>query len=86
MGSIYGDDLKEYMLKNFHIGFAMGTSVVDIASLGIPSIIVDLNAAIFGSSIRWFHEGSHGDVGVISGIYPKMKMNNQDIFREMMEV
>ena len=30
--------------------------------------------------------GSHGDVGVISGIYPKMKMNNQDIFREMMEV
>lgn len=86
MGSIYGDDLKEYMLKNFQIGFAMGTSVIDIASLGIPAIIVDPNAAIFGSSIRWFHDGSHGDVGAISGIYPKKKMNNKDIFREMMEV
>ena len=58
MGSIFGDDLKEYMLKNFQIGFAMGTSVIDIASLGIPAIIVDSNAAIFGSSIRWFHDGS----------------------------
>lgn len=38
---LFGNKLNDFLTKNSHIVFTMGTSLLDAASLGIPTIIID---------------------------------------------
>lgn len=65
VGIIRKEELDRYMFETFDINFAMGTSVIESAKLGIPTVKVDTSyIPIDGDYVfRWFHEIDGFDVG-----------------------
>lgn len=65
VGSVKKEELDRYMCETFHINFAMGTSVIESAKLGIPTVKLDTSyVPVKGDYLfRWFHETSNFDVG-----------------------
>lgn len=39
-GKLEGDALTKYVIRNLHVGFAMGTSALEFAARGIPTVLV----------------------------------------------
>lgn len=50
-------ELDSYMLENFDVAFAMGTSALDAAKLGIPTLLMDLSYKPVPADYRfeWLH-------------------------------
>ncbi len=65
VGSIKKEDLDRYMMENFDINFAMGTSVIESAKLNIPTVKLDTSYVPVSDDyiFRWFHETKDYDVG-----------------------
>lgn len=64
-GTISFDKIHEYLLLNVDILFAMGTSVVDGAAIGVPSAIVQLSTKKFNDNAYfWLHETKEYCVGI----------------------
>ena len=65
VGSVKKEDLDRYMMENFDINFAMGTSVIESAKLGIPTVKCDFSYVPISDDyvFRWFHETKDYDVG-----------------------
>ncbi|MEG0229551.1 MAG: hypothetical protein RR640_03000, partial [Oscillospiraceae bacterium] len=58
LGEKHGDDLKKLIEKQ-NIGFAMGTSALDIAASGIPTILLDFSyTEIEDNKYRWIFESN----------------------------
>ena len=56
--NLYGEELDNYLLKNSDIHIAMGTSALEGAKLGIPTILIDLSEKEFPPyyKYRWLYE------------------------------
>lgn len=65
VGSVRKEELDRYMMENFDINFAMGTSVIESAKLGIPTVKCDISYLPVSDDyvFRWFHETKDYDVG-----------------------
>lgn len=65
VGSVKKEELDRYMMENFDINFAMGTSVIESAKLGIPTVKCDFSYVPVSDDyvFRWFHETKDYDVG-----------------------
>lgn len=65
VGSVKKQELDRYMMENFDINFAMGTSVIESAKLGIPTVKCDFSYVPVCDDyvFRWFHETTDYDVG-----------------------
>lgn len=65
VGSVKKEELDRYMMENFDINFAMGTSVIESAKLGIPTVKCDTSYVPVSDDyvFRWFHETRNYDVG-----------------------
>ena len=64
-GNVKKELLDRYMMENFDINFAMGTSVIESAKLGIPTVKLDTSYHPVGDDyiFHWFHETKDYDVG-----------------------
>jgi hypothetical protein len=62
---ISGKELEEILIKNVELGFSMGLSALEIAKLGIPTILADFSMTEFPQSYKyqWLHETSQGCLG-----------------------
>lgn len=65
VGSVKKEELDRYMMENFDINFAMGTSVIESAKLGIPTVKLDTSYVPVSDDyvFHWFHETEDYDVG-----------------------
>lgn len=65
VGSLPKDALDNYLLDNIDINFAMGTSVIESAKLGIPSVKLDFSTGDIPKTYvpEWFHDSKGFDVG-----------------------
>lgn len=65
LGSMAKEDLDQYLLDNIDINFAMGTSVIESAKLGIPSVKLDASNGEIPNTYRftWFHNAEGYDIG-----------------------
>lgn len=60
------DELNKYLMESsIDVGFGMGTSVLDFAKHGIPSIVVDYSSRIFPTNYKyiWLHKTSNYNLG-----------------------
>lgn len=65
LGTLIGDELKQYMITNGDILFGMGTSVLEGAECHIPSVIVQLSSVPFyDDSFFWFYKTTEYCVGI----------------------
>ena len=65
-----GAELNNYLLHRCRLGFAMGTSALEFAALGIPVVAVDPSKKIVDCGkmrLRWLHEVEHYDLGNFVG-------------------
>lgn len=63
LGEKHGDDLTE-LIMNQNIGFAMGTSALDIAAKGIPTVLLDFSyTELENNKYRWIFESSDAVTG-----------------------
>lgn len=64
-------EIDDFLLKNIDIMFAMGTSALEAAKLGIPTVLVDATATqkkISGDYVfRYIHERTGYDLGHVIG-------------------
>ncbi len=86
--TIQGDKLKKELI-NSDIGFAMGTSALEIAALGIPTILLDATYSVVPVSYtyRWLYEAKDYNLGYMMESYPISKFTNRkslkNIFQEL---
>ena len=76
--------LDNYLLENIDLVFAMGTSALESAKLGIPTILVDpFNKKVwFNYKFKWLHESKNYDLGSFITDNPnENKMNVSDIIQ-----
>ncbi len=64
LGSLNPDDLDNYLLENTDVLTGMGTSALEGAKLGIPTILLDISYyPVKGDYIfRWLHESKNFDL------------------------
>ncbi len=64
-GSIPSAQLESFMEENFDITFSMGTSALESAALGIPSVLLDYSfVPIQGKyHFKWLFDSIPGDIG-----------------------
>lgn len=63
LGTVDKAELNDY-IKNMDIGFAMGTSALDIASLKIPTVLLDFTYIdLIHYKYRWIFEAENFDLG-----------------------
>jgi len=62
---ITGDNLREFLLKNSDLHFAMGTSVLEGSILGIPSVLLDAAYTSYPDEYkyRWIFENENFSLG-----------------------
>lgn len=65
-GRLEGDSLTEYMLSNLHVGFAMGTSALEFAVRGIPTVLTPIGLSSANRQqdriYRWLFDSHEFDV------------------------
>jgi len=85
VGSLIGEALEEYLRRNVDVMFAMGTSNLESARLGIPSVLVDaaFNPLPAGYRYRWLFESSGYSLGRI--VSPRALPPNPYTFADLME-
>jgi hypothetical protein len=68
-GSLPKTELDKYLLSNIDINASMGTSVLESAKYGIPSIVLDYSYQPINEryKFRWLHKSKHFDVGHMIG-------------------
>jgi hypothetical protein len=49
----YGKELEELLYENADIHFAMGTSAIDSAKMGIPTVLLDYSANVFPEDYKY---------------------------------
>ncbi|MDH0718590.1 glycosyltransferase [Acinetobacter junii] len=63
LGTLNREDLERH-IKYMDIGFAMGTSAIDIASFKVPTILLDFSySKVIDYKYRWFFEAENFDLG-----------------------
>ncbi|MCH7296577.1 glycosyltransferase [Acinetobacter higginsii] len=63
LGTLNSSEL-EHCIKSMDIGFAMGTSAIDIASFKVPTILLDFSySQVLDYKYRWFFEAENFDLG-----------------------
>ncbi|WFE68805.1 hypothetical protein P8S54_00465 [Thiomicrospira sp. R3] len=63
----WGDKLAQDILCNkVNLGYAMGTAALDLANLGIPTILADFSTAEFPENYtyRFLYQASKGNLGI----------------------
>ena len=79
---IIGDKLRVFLIKNSNIHFAMGTSALEGAVLGIPTVLLDYSYAEFpiNYKYRWIYETEDYSLGYnINYHYPIGLYQMEDI-------
>lgn len=69
VGTIAKEDLDKYLVDNVDINFAMGTSVIESAKLGVPSVKLDFSNGEVPDyyEFEWFSEADGFDIGHVIG-------------------
>jgi hypothetical protein len=64
---LYGNKLSDFLLNNIDLNISMGTSCLESASLGIPSLLIDASNIKFPETYlyRWLYETSFYCLGEI---------------------
>jgi len=64
LGTVVGDNLTTYINENFDVGFAMGTSALEMAGMKKAVILVDFQYVEFpkNNKFRWLYEASNFNV------------------------
>ncbi len=57
-GTLINNELKNYLTNNLDVVFAMGTSCLETAVLGLPTILLDFSHYPQNSNFRWLFESS----------------------------
>ena len=82
-GVLLDDSLSDYLVQNFQVGFAMGTSVLEISKHQIPSVITDYSTKPIPCKeipYRWFYDSNELDVGEVYGeVSRKPSISIEDI-------
>ena len=63
--NLYGDKYKDFLINTSDLHFAMGTSALDGAALGIPTIVIDYSTQDFPSNYKylWLYDTIGYDLG-----------------------
>jgi len=63
--NIFGEEYKKYLQKNIELHIAMGTAALDGASMGIPTIVIDMTLTEMPKNYkyRWLFETDDYDLG-----------------------
>jgi hypothetical protein len=57
-GTLINDELNNYLVNNLDVVFAMGTSCLEAAVLGIPTVLLDFSHYPQNTNFRWLFESS----------------------------
>lgn len=62
---IAGAGLEEYLVNSAYVVFAMGTSVLESARVGVPTVVMDYSSKEFPGDYRyrWFNDSEENDLG-----------------------
>lgn len=73
--NLYEDNLKT-LLKKIDIGIGMGTSALEFAKFGIPTILIDFSHKPFPSNykFKWIFEKESGNLGIDLSYLPIEKL------------
>lgn len=65
VGKLEGDNLLKYLYEKIDLGVAMGTSSLEIASLGIPTFLIDYSLEEITSPTKydWLYETNNFNLG-----------------------
>lgn len=84
LGTLRGNQL-ESVLAQTNIGFAMGTSALDIANLGIPTVLLDFSyQPIYFYKYRWIFEAENFDLGRDIALLSFEQLNNMKSLNEVL--
>jgi len=87
VGSLSKADLDNYLIDNIDICASMGTSVLESAKYGIPSIVLDFDYRPIKKNyfFRWLHETEHFDLGhkLTESDYLKKGLSINDIINQL---
>lgn len=84
LGELFGEELKKEIIS-CDLGFAMGTSAIEIASLGIPTVLLDFSyqKIDFEYKYRWFFKASDFELGRDIARLKKENIENDLDMREL---
>lgn len=65
LGDMVPRDLNLYLFSKIHLLFAMGTSALEGAKMGIPTVLLDFsfNKIRYEYKFKWLYESEIGDIG-----------------------